>query len=187
MEVWCYPTGTWSTWHCKHSRPMLPPSSPGSLFICGHRNVNSLSLSIREMTTVAPTLPHEEVWRSASHNSQALSPRLGPRLGRPNRRFTCSRHGVVRRRIVVGCVMAAACRRGTNIQPLEEEMPPKDPLSFMQPRTSTACFIFKAYPVTKDTSVLHLDYMWTSVSSCMGGRLTCLWAAPRHHYVLHAF
>lgn len=66
------------------------------------------------------------------------------------------------------CVTAAACQRGTNIQRLEEEMPPKDPLSFMQPRTSTACFIFKAYPVTKDTSVLHLDYMWTSVSSCVG-------------------
>lgn len=109
------------------------------------------------------------VRRSASHNSQALSPRLGPMLGRPNRCFPCSRHGVVRRCIVVGCVTAAACQRGTNIQRLEEEMPPKDPLSFMQPRTSTACFIFKAYPVTKDTSVLHLDYMWTSVSSCMGG------------------
>lgn len=77
----------------------------------------------------------------------------------------------------MGCVTAAVCQRGTNIQRLEEEMPPKDPLSFMQPRTSTACFIFKAYPVTKDTSVLHLDYMWTSVSSCMGeggGGLTCL-------------
>lgn len=40
---------------------MLPPSPPGSLFICGHRNVNSLSLSISAVTTVAPTLPHEEV------------------------------------------------------------------------------------------------------------------------------
>lgn len=50
-----------------------------------------------------------------------------------------------------------------------QEMPPKDPLSFTQPRTSTACFIFKAYPVTKDTSVPRLDYMWTSVSSCMEG------------------
>lgn len=28
---------------------------PGSLFICGHRNVNSLSLSISEKTTVTPT------------------------------------------------------------------------------------------------------------------------------------
>lgn len=34
---------------------------PGSLFICGHRNVNSLSLSISEKTTVTPTLPQEVV------------------------------------------------------------------------------------------------------------------------------
>lgn len=48
-------------------------------------------------------------------------------------------------------------------------MPLKDPLSFKHPRTSTARFIFKAYPVTKDTSTPRLDYTWTSVSSWMGG------------------
>ncbi len=52
------------------------------------------------------------------------------------------------------------------------EMPLKDPLSFKHPRTSTACFIFKAYPVTKDTSTPRLDYMWTSVSSWMGGNVS---------------
>lgn len=51
-------------------------------------------------------------------------------------------------------------------------MPLKDPLSFKHPRTSTACFIFKAYPVTKDTSTPRLDYMWTGVSSWMGGNVS---------------
>lgn len=51
-------------------------------------------------------------------------------------------------------------------------MPLKYPLSFKHPRTSTGCFIFKTYPVTKDTSTPHLDYMWTSVSSWMGGNVS---------------
>lgn len=51
-------------------------------------------------------------------------------------------------------------------------MPLKYPLSFKRPRTSTACFIFKAYPVTKDTSTPHLDYMWTGVSSWMEGNVS---------------
>lgn len=41
-----------------HAAAALPP---GSLFICGHRNVNSLSLSISEKTAVTPTLPQEVV------------------------------------------------------------------------------------------------------------------------------
>lgn len=53
-----------------------------------------------------------------------------------------------------------------------EEMPLKDPLSFKRPRTWTACVIFKTYPVTKDTSTPHLDYMWTGVSSWMGGNVS---------------
>lgn len=48
-----------------------------------------------------------------------------------------------------------------------EEMPLKYPLSFKRPRTSTACFIFKMYPVTKDTLTPHLDYMWTGGSIIM--------------------
>lgn len=51
-----------------------------------------------------------------------------------------------------------------------EEMPLKYPLSFKRPSTSTACFIFKAYPVTKDTLTPHLDYMW------MGGSIIMLYA-----------
>lgn len=42
IDEWRYPAGTWSTWHCKRSCPT------GSTFICGHCNVNSLSLSISE-------------------------------------------------------------------------------------------------------------------------------------------
>lgn len=42
-----------------------------------------------------------------------------------------------------------------------KEIPLKDPLSFKQPRTSRAAFIFKAYPVTKDTSAPRLHYMWS--------------------------
>ena len=45
IDMWRYPAGTWSTWHWKHSRPIASCSS-GSTFICGHCNVNSLSLSI---------------------------------------------------------------------------------------------------------------------------------------------
>lgn len=45
IDVWCYPAGIWSTWHCKHSHPAAS-CCPGSAFTCGHRNVNSLSLSI---------------------------------------------------------------------------------------------------------------------------------------------
>lgn len=51
-------------------------------------------------------------------------------------------------------------------------MPLKYPLSFKRPRTSTACFIFKVYPVTKDTSAPCLDYMWTGVSSWMQGNVS---------------
>lgn len=51
-------------------------------------------------------------------------------------------------------------------------MPLKYPLSFKCPSTSTACFIFKAYPVTKDTSTPHLDYMWTGVCSWMEGNVS---------------
>lgn len=53
--------------------PCCHPLSPGSLFIWGHRNVNSLSLSISEKITVGPKLPHKEVagQRRAEHNSKA--------------------------------------------------------------------------------------------------------------------
>lgn len=57
-------------------------------------------------------------------------------------------------------------------QSLWEEMSLKYPLSFKRPSTSTACFIFKAYPVTKDTSTPHLDYMWTGVCSWMEGNVS---------------
>lgn len=52
------------------------------------------------------------------------------------------------------------------------EMPLKYPLSFKRPGTSTACFIFKMYPVTKNTSTPRLDYMWTGVSSWMEGNVS---------------
>lgn len=58
------------------------------------------------------------------------------------------------------------------IQQRLSEMPLKYPLSFKHPRTSTACFIFKAYPVTKDTSTPRLDYMWTSVGWWGGGNVS---------------
>lgn len=53
--------------------PCCPSLPPGSLFIWGHRNVNSLSLSISEKITVGPKLPHKEVagQRRAEHNSKA--------------------------------------------------------------------------------------------------------------------
>lgn len=179
--------------------PCCPSLSPGSLFIWGHRNVNSLSLSISEKITVGPKLPHKEVagQRRAEHNSKARgawSLKASPIIGVcPALNTVDGRHGFVRE--LYCCRMCALVWQlwyvsdelyPTTHQRLQE-MPLKDPLSFTQPRTSTACFIFKAYPVTKDTSVLHLDYMWTSVSSCMEGGVTCRWAAPRHHYVLHAF
>ncbi len=47
IDVWRYPAGTWSTWHCKHPRPAAS-CPPGSTFWCGHCNVNSISLSISE-------------------------------------------------------------------------------------------------------------------------------------------
>lgn len=128
MEVWCYPAGTWSTWHCKHSRPMLLPSPPGSLFICGHRNVNSLSLSISEMTTVAPTLPHEEVAGPKERQPQLTSTvttdwtdAWAAKSVFPLQNEVDLRHGVVGRCIVVRCVTAAACQRGTNIRRLARD------------------------------------------------------------------
>ena len=181
-----------------------PPRAPGSLFIWGHRNVNSLSLSISEKTKRWPTLPHKKVaGQSRAERSStawdAWSLKSSPPAADSESGVCPALNAADGRR---GCVRELYCCRmcalvwqlwyvGEELYPTThrrlQEMPLKDPLSFTQPRTSTACFIFKAYPVTKDTLVLHLDYMWTSVSSCMEGGLTCRWAAPRHHYALHAF
>lgn len=151
--------------------PGLRPLRPGSLFTWGHCNANSLSPSISEKITVEAKVAGQRRAKPGKHeaakgwNQQLMR-------GWRNGCLSCSEQGGRSSGLLCGgCIVVRGVSEElypTAYQRLQE-MPPKDPLSFTQPRTSTACFIFKAYPVTKDTSVPRLDYMWTSVSSCMEG------------------
>lgn len=100
---------------------------PGSLFICGHRNVNSLSLSISEKTTVTPTLPQEVVAGPKERQPELTNTRrpidstfaadwtdarAAQTVFLPQNAVEC-RHGFVRSCIVVGRVTALVSQRQT--------------------------------------------------------------------------
>lgn len=77
--TWRYLAGTWHTWHWKHS---LPTTSCclGSIFICGHSSVSSVSLSIskEDYTVLHSGWPHvsKEEWKTNKKSRSLLNGEL---------------------------------------------------------------------------------------------------------------
>lgn len=97
---------------------------------------------------------------------------------------------VLRSNVFIYCYFCIVLWHAGQVHPSIHQWPSERPLKYLRafkhPTISTACFIFKAYPVTKDTSIRLLDYMGTGVSSWMEDTVSlgCLWtslyAIPTH-------
>lgn len=167
---------------------LIPIRRTGSSFLCGHHNVNSLSLSIsgkdyrglrwswghilctkngskkKKNQTHHLTCVLTWTMKSARSDGSGCRPMIGGIWmlisshsedgdGNPSLRA----FGGFFVTVMVWLFATDELYQSTH-QRLKE-IPLKDPLSFKQPRTSRAAFIFKAYPVTKDTPAACLHYM----------------------------